>query len=69
LAAILNGTSTNLYAAIGLTVVLIAGQLDLSIGALMTLGGMVVIGLEPKFGWAVGFTIGPCRSYFVKDIP
>lgn len=55
--AILKGTSSNLYAAIGLTIVLIAGQLDLSIGAVMTLGGMLAIGLEPRLGWGGSFAV------------
>jgi ribose/xylose/arabinose/galactoside ABC-type transport system permease subunit/ABC-type sugar transport system substrate-binding protein len=52
LSAILKGTSTNIYAAIGFTIVLICGQLDLSVGATMTLGAMVAVALQPRFGWA-----------------
>jgi len=52
ISAILKGTSTNIYAAIGFTIVLICGQLDLSVGAAMTLGAMVAVGLQPRLGWA-----------------
>ncbi|MGV9769098.1 ABC transporter permease [Microbacterium sp. NPDC003461] len=36
--------------AVGLTVVLIAGQLDLSVGAILALSGIAAIGLQPQFG-------------------
>ena len=52
---ILKGTSTNLPAAVGFTIVLIAGQLDLSVGSAMTMGGILVMGLQPQLGWAGGF--------------
>ena len=52
---ILKTAGTNLPAAAGFTLVMIAGQLDLSVGAAMTLGGMLVIGLEPQLGWAGSF--------------
>ena len=52
---ILKGTSTNLPAAVGFTIVLIAGQLDLSVGSAMTMGGMLVMGLQPHLGWAGSF--------------
>ena len=51
-ADILKGAGTNLPAAIGFTIVLLAGQLDLSVGSAMTLGGMLVMGLAPQLGWA-----------------
>ncbi len=46
--------ATSLYAlvAAGFTVVMICGQLDLSIGSVVTLGGLVTIGLQPHLGWA-----------------
>ena len=65
LSAILKGTSANLYAAIGLTIVLIAGQLDLSIGAVMTLGAMVAIGLQPKLGWGGSFAVAAVSGVLV----
>lgn len=48
---ILKGMSLNAMVAIGFTVVLICGQLDLSIGSNLTLGAMVVVGLQPTLGW------------------
>jgi ribose transport system permease protein len=52
---ILKGTSTNLPAAVGFTIVLISGQLDLSVGSAMTMGGILVMGLQPQLGWAGAF--------------
>jgi len=51
-ANIITGAGTNLPAAIGFTIVLLAGQLDLSVGSAMTMGGMLVMGLAPELGWA-----------------
>jgi len=48
---ILKGASLNGIVAIGFTVIFILGQLDLSIGAVVMLCGMLVIGLQPAFGW------------------
>lgn len=44
--------------AIGLTVVLIAGQLDLSGGAILALSGIAAIGLQPTFGQVPAAVIG-----------
>lgn len=49
---ILKGASLNAIVAIGFTVIFILGQLDLSIGAVVMLCGMLVIGLQPACGWA-----------------
>jgi len=49
---VLKGASLNAIVAIGFTVVLIAGELDLSIGSMVMLAGMLVIGLQPALGWA-----------------
>ena len=57
LRTILKAASENLPAAIGFTLVLICGQLDLSVGSVMTLGGMMVIGLEPRLGWTGSFVV------------
>ncbi|HUS93254.1 MAG TPA: ABC transporter permease [Phycisphaerae bacterium] len=54
---VLKGTSTNLPAAVGFTIVLIAGQLDLSVGSAMTMGGILVMGLSPSLGWAGAFGV------------
>jgi ribose/xylose/arabinose/galactoside ABC-type transport system permease subunit/ABC-type sugar transport system substrate-binding protein len=53
--AMFQQTSTNIYAAIGFTIVLLSGQLDLSIGTTMTLGGMIAVMLHPSLGWAGSF--------------
>lgn len=48
---ILKGASLNGMAAVGFTLVFILGQLDLSIGAVVMLSGMLTIGLQPALGW------------------
>lgn len=48
---IMQGMCLSLPAAIGFTIVLIGGQLDLSIGTNLTLGGVMAIGLQPHWGW------------------
>lgn len=50
--AILKGASLNAVVAVGFTLVMILGQLDLSIGAVVMLCGMLAIGLQPQLGWA-----------------
>ena len=52
LTAILKAASLNAIVAVGFTLILILGQLDLSIGAVVMLCGMLTIGLQPKLGWA-----------------
>ena len=49
--SILKGASLNGIAAIGFTLIFILGQLDLSIGAVVMLSGMLTIGLQPSLGW------------------
>lgn len=49
---ILKGASLNAVVAIGFTLILILGQLDLSIGAVVMLCGMLAVGLQPQLGWA-----------------
>ena len=56
-ANILKAASINLLAGIGFTIVMISGQLDLSIGSAMTLGGMMAVGLQPQLGWAGSFAV------------
>ena len=51
-ANILRATSTDVLAAAGFTLVLLCGQLDLSVGAAMTTGGAVAMLLQPALGWA-----------------
>jgi ribose/xylose/arabinose/galactoside ABC-type transport system permease subunit len=54
---ILQTMSLNAVVAIGFTIVLIMGQLDLSIGSNISLGAMFVIGFEPHFGWTLSLLI------------
>jgi ribose/xylose/arabinose/galactoside ABC-type transport system permease subunit len=49
---ILNAIAMNATVAIGFTVVMICGQLDLSIGTVITFAGIIVMGLEPMLGFA-----------------
>lgn len=48
---IIRATTTDTLAAIGLTLVMLVGHLDLSIGATMCLGGIVLIFTQPLLGW------------------
>jgi ribose/xylose/arabinose/galactoside ABC-type transport system permease subunit/ABC-type sugar transport system substrate-binding protein len=48
---ILKGACLTGIAAIGFTLIFILGQLDLSIGAVVMLCGMLTIGLQPEVGW------------------
>lgn len=54
---ILKGASLNAIVAIGFTIILIVGELDLSIGSVVMLCGMLVIGLQPSLGWVVSIAI------------
>ena len=49
--AILNAIALNATAAIGFTVVMICGQLDLSIGSVITFSGALALGLQPVLGF------------------
>lgn len=52
----LDRSSTIGIIAIGLTVLLIAGQIDLSVGAVFALSGIVAISLQPSLGvWPAAF--------------
>jgi ribose/xylose/arabinose/galactoside ABC-type transport system permease subunit/ABC-type sugar transport system substrate-binding protein len=48
---IVRATTTDAFAAAGFTIVMITGQLDLSVGAVMGLGAVAVIFLQPALGW------------------
>ncbi|MFI5384553.1 MAG: ABC transporter permease [Fimbriimonadales bacterium] len=52
--ALLKKASLHVLPAIGFTLVLTLGQLDLSFASVMTLGGMLTIGFQPRFGWFGG---------------
>ena len=54
---ILRGMSLAVMVSIGFTIVMICGQLDLSVGATLNLGAILVIGLQPKLGWALSLII------------
>jgi len=49
---ILNAITMNATVAIGFTVVMICGQLDLSIGTVITFAGVLTMGLQPYLGFA-----------------
>ena len=51
---LLKAASTHLPAAIGFTLVLVIGQLDLSFAACMTLAAMITVGVQPNHGWGGG---------------
>ena len=52
--ALLKKASIHMIPAIGFTLVLAIGQLDLSFASVMTLGGMLTLGFQPRFGWIGG---------------
>ncbi len=49
---LLNAVAMNATVAIGFTVVMICGQLDLSIGTVITFAGVLTMGLQPFLGFA-----------------
>ncbi len=51
--AILKQMSLYALPAVGFTLVMLSGKLDLSIGSVVTLGGVVTIGLQPEYGWTI----------------
>lgn len=53
--SILKGASLSGIASIGFTIIVILGHLDLSIGAVLMLAGMLCIGLQPSLGWTGSF--------------
>ncbi len=73
---ILKASSLNGIAAIGFTLILILGQLDLSIGAVVMLAGMLAVGLQPQLGWAgsipvalaAGAAVGLVNGYLVVKV-
>jgi ribose/xylose/arabinose/galactoside ABC-type transport system permease subunit len=54
---ILRGSTLGALACIGFTVVMICGELDLSIATVINLGAVLVIGIQPKYGWFVAILI------------
>jgi ribose transport system permease protein len=49
--SIMSGMSLQALAAIGFGLVLITGKLDLSVGSVLTMGGMLAVGFQPTLGW------------------
>jgi ribose transport system permease protein len=74
LTIILRAASLNAVVAIGFTLVLICGELDLSVGTSLTLGAMLAIGLRPALGWpgsvaaavAAGMAVGLANGLLVS---
>ncbi|MFC1537969.1 ABC transporter permease [Candidatus Latescibacterota bacterium] len=64
---IFQGATLNTIVAVGFTVIFILGQLDLSIGAVVMLCGMLVIGLQPSAGWPLSIILsvlaGSCVGF------
>lgn len=54
---ILLAASLNAMVAIGFTVVMICGHMDLSIASTINLGAILVIGLQPQLGWVPSILI------------
>ncbi|MEA4847602.1 MAG: ABC transporter permease [Clostridiaceae bacterium] len=55
---ILRGASLGALACIGFSIVMISGQLDLSIATVINLAAVFVIGFQPKLGWIPAILIG-----------
>jgi ribose/xylose/arabinose/galactoside ABC-type transport system permease subunit len=64
--ALLKKASIHMIPAIGFTLVLAIGQLDLSFASVMTLGGMLTLGFQPRFGWFGGLTAASFKSLAVQ---
>ncbi|MFC1650174.1 ABC transporter permease [Candidatus Latescibacterota bacterium] len=64
---IFQGATLNAIVAVGFTIIFILGQLDLSIGAVVMLCGMLVIGLQPSVGWPLSIILsvlaGSCVGF------
>lgn len=73
LTTVMKAACLNATVAIGFTLVLICGELDLTVGATLTLGAMLAIGLQPHLGWpgsflaavAAGALVGLCNGLIV----
>jgi len=76
MAIVMKGVSINALLATGFTIVLITRQLDLSIGATLTLGAMITAGLQPQLGWLgatgaallCGLAIGLVNGFLVTKM-
>jgi len=58
LSNILNRSVTNGILAVGLTLCLVAGQIDLSMASTLSLSGLIFALLQPQYGMAVGVLAG-----------
>jgi ribose/xylose/arabinose/galactoside ABC-type transport system permease subunit len=63
--SILNAIAMNATVAIGFTVVMICGQLDLSIGAVITFAGVLTMGLEPLLGFPGAIAVAILGGAFI----
>jgi ribose/xylose/arabinose/galactoside ABC-type transport system permease subunit len=63
--SILNAIAMNATVAIGFTVVMICGQLDLSIGTVITFAGVLTMGLQPVLGFAGAIAVAVAGGAFV----
>jgi len=63
--SILNAIAMNATVAIGFTVVMICGQLDLSIGTVITFAGVLTMGLEPLLGFPGAIAVAILGGAFV----
>jgi ribose/xylose/arabinose/galactoside ABC-type transport system permease subunit len=63
--SILNAIAMNATVAIGFTVVMICGQLDLSIGTVITFAGVLTMGLQPVLGFAGAIAVAVLGGAFV----
>jgi ribose transport system permease protein len=62
---ILNAIAMNATVAIGFTVVMICGQLDLSIGTVITFAGVLTMGLQPSLGFAGAIAVAVAAGTLV----
>ncbi len=62
---ILNAIAMNATVAVGFTVVMICGQLDLSIGTVITFAGIITMGLEPVLGFAGSIAVAVAAGALV----
>lgn len=62
---ILLAMSLNAMVAIGFTVVMIVGHMDLSVASTINLGAILIIGLQPKLGWGISLIIAVAAGSLV----
>lgn len=65
LTVIAKSMSLNALVAAGFTVVMIAGELDLSVSSTLTLGAMLAVGLRPGCGWWLSVPIALASGVLV----